>query len=120
MVASPPPRCSSAAARSTARPLTAGGRSMSASRSRRLVSRLSAPAPRTSLLRTNVTSAIAASTTSAPTAMVMMAAELMTTGASQFEEDAVTPWQREVEARATEERADEDQHRPEHQVHGHQ
>ena len=60
--ATKPPLRAWLAARSTARPVGATGRSISASLSRRTVSRLSAPAPRTSLRRAAVSMTIAART----------------------------------------------------------
>src|SRR3954470_22810537 len=105
-------------ARSTARPVCGAGRWISPSLSRRRVSRLSAPAPRTSARRAAVTSTMPANTMMTTTAMEMISAGLIG-GASQIEEQAVAPRQCEVEARTSEERADDDEHRPEHDVHGH-
>src|SRR3954467_14036328 len=105
-------------ARSTERPVCAAGRSMSASLSRRRVSRLSAPAPRTSARRAAVTSTMPANRMRTTTAMEMISAGLIG-GTSQVEEQAVAPRQCEVEARTSEERTDDDEHRPEHDVHGH-
>ena len=52
------------------------------------------------------------------TAMRMTEVALIST--SQLEEQSVTPWKREVEARTSEERADHDEHCPEHEVHSHE
>ena len=92
-------------------------------RSRLTVSPDRAPAPRTSLRRARVKNATAARTTTTATTMAMTAAVLMTgllSAALQLEEQAVVPGQDEVEAGPSEERADDDEHRPEHEVHGHQ
>src|SRR4029079_713274 len=91
---------------------------MSASLSRRRVSRLSAPAPRTSARRAAVTSTMPANTMMTTTAMEMISAGLIGS-TSQIEEQAVAPRQCEVEAGTSEERTDDDEHRPEHDVHGH-
>ena len=74
------PRRASTPACSTSRAVTAAGTTSSTGwrsrprSSRRRVSPDSAPAPRTSVLRASVTTAIAPSTTTATMAMVMMAA----------------------------------------------
>src|SRR6056297_1225338 len=92
--------------------------------SRCTVSPESAPAPRTSLRRARVKNDTAPRTTTTPIAMEMTAAVLMTGGSpfalSQFEEQTFDPGQDEVETRASEERADQHKHRPEHEEHRHQ
>ena len=60
-----------------------------------------------------------AATTSTATAMVMICEVLIYIRvALELEEDSVTPWEREVEAWTAEERADDHQYRPEHEMDG--
>src|SRR4029079_12695414 len=75
-------------------------------------------APRTSARRAAVTSTMPANKMMTRTAMEMTAAGL-SGDVSQIEEQVVAPRQGEVEAGTLEERTDDDQHRPEHDVHGH-
>ncbi|CAB4599726.1 unannotated protein [freshwater metagenome] len=76
--------------------------------SRFTVSRASAPAPRTSERRADVTRTTAASTTRATIAIKIVAKGVIKVCSSQLEEQAVPPWEDKVETRATEERSDDD------------
>src|SRR5688500_14920392 len=118
--ATTPSASASAAVRATG--AAGGGVAARASASRRSVSLLSAPAPRTSDRRARVTNASAPSTTTTAPPRTMAAVVLMTppSPGSQLEEQAVAPRQDEVEAGTAEERADHHERRPEHDVHGHQ
>src|SRR4051812_34009752 len=119
--ATTPSASASAAVRATG--AATAGAAARASASRRSVSLLSAPAPRTSERRARVTNASAPSTTTTATPMTMAAVVLMLvlpSPGSQLEEQAVTPRQDEVEAGTTEERADQHERGPEHDVHGHE
>src|SRR5262245_38791183 len=110
-------RRAATAARSTSRPVT-GASSESLSwtgpRSRRLVSWLMTPeAASVSRRRAAAKRRIPARTTSTGTAMAMIVERLMVSfSGSQIEEQPGVPREPEVLARAPEERADEDQHRP--------
>src|SRR3954447_24559139 len=118
--ATTPSASASAAVRATG--AATAGAAARASASRRSVSLLRAPAPRTSERRARVTNASAPSTTTTATPMTMAAVVLMRSLSldSEVEEQAVLPRQNEVEPRSSEERPDEDQGCPEHDVHRHQ
>ena len=71
--------------------------------SRFTVSRDNAPAPRTSERRADVTRTTAANTTMTAMAMMIVARGVIKVRSSQLEEEAVTPWEDEVESGTTEE-----------------
>src|SRR5690606_37947521 len=113
-------RRSSAAARSTSRPVT--GRSppdrSTGPRSRRTVSPLSMPwAAPVSRRRAEANSSTPASTTRTGTAMRMIVPGLMVWSflRSQLEEQAFVPGEHEVLLGAAEERTDQHEHRPRHE-----